>query len=228
MTIVKAGISDTAFDYLAKHMRFPTISVPCYNEEKKKADILTKNRLEAMTDGVVAIILTLLVLDLKTPDKTTLAALAGEKMVFFAYIASFIYVAIIWNAHHQMFQHVEKINKQVVFANFCWIFWLSLAPFATSWMAKDFTAFGPALLYAFVFAMWTFSFNFLGYSVAKCNPKVAQIRQIDLRNHLSILINLILLVLVFFWPPVALFGRLVVAALWALPAKVIKKWFWRE
>ncbi|MGX7164146.1 TMEM175 family protein [Enterococcus massiliensis] len=178
---------------------------------------MTKTRLEAITDGVTAIILTLMVLELRAPMTTNLKGLLDLKEVFMTYTISFIYIVIIWNAHHYLFSRVTKINRRIIWANFFWIFWLSLCPFATSWVSRDFSAFWPEFVYAVIFAMWTFSFALIGYAAGKANPRVKIARKRDWRNRLSIAINLLLLTIVPFFPPVALIGRGIVALFWVLP-----------
>jgi len=100
-----------------------------------------KHRLLAMTDGVVAIIITIMVLELKNPAGSDFAALLADWPVFLAYALSFIYVAIYWNNHHHYFHLVRRVDGAVLWANFHLLFWLSLVPFATAWMGEH--AFAP-------------------------------------------------------------------------------------
>ena len=95
-----------------------------------------KSRLEAFSDGVLAIILTIMVLELKTPTEADIASLLELGPKFFSYILSFIYIGIYWNNHHHMFSTVEKVNGKILWANFNLLFWLSLIPFSTSWMGE--------------------------------------------------------------------------------------------
>src|SRR5689334_3045458 len=109
--------------------------------------VMEKHRLLAITDGVVAIIITIMVLELKTPDGTDLAALARDWPVFLAYALSFIYIAIYWNNHHHYFHLVRRVNGAVLWANFHLLFWLSLVPFTTAWMGEHGFAPIPTAVY---------------------------------------------------------------------------------
>jgi len=97
---------------------------------------MTKGRLEAFSDGVIAIIITIMVLELKTPDGSTLQALGAMAPTFAMYAFSFIYVGIYWNNHHHLMHAVKRINGGVLWANLHLLFWLSLVPFTTRWRAK--------------------------------------------------------------------------------------------
>ena len=98
---------------------------------------LTKTRLEAFSDGVIAIIITIMVLELKTPDGFTWTALAGSLHVFLLYAFSFIYIGIYWNNHHHLLHAAQKVTGGVLWANLHLLFWLSLVPFATRWMGES-------------------------------------------------------------------------------------------
>ncbi|MCB0482656.1 MAG: DUF1211 domain-containing protein, partial [Flavobacteriales bacterium] len=108
---------------------------------------MTRNRLEAFSDGVLAIVITIMVLELKVPHDETFAALLPLGSVFLAYVMSFIYLAIYWNNHHHMFHLVHKINGKILWANLHLLFWLSLVPFSTEWMGKTDMAPIPTLIY---------------------------------------------------------------------------------
>ena len=112
-----------------------------------------KNRLEAFSDGVLAIILTIMVLELKVPHGDSFAALAELVPVFVSYALSFIYIAIYWNNHHHMLHAVKKVNGPILWANTHLLFWLSLVPFATAWMGENHFAPRPVALYGVVLSM---------------------------------------------------------------------------
>lgn len=181
---------------------------------------MTKTRLESITDGVTAIILTLLILELKTPNTTNLQALLELKETFLAYVVSFIYIVIIWNAHHYLFSKLKRVNSKIIWTNFFWIFWLSLCPFATSWVSRDFSAFWPEFIYAIVFAMWTVSFAMIGYVIDKNEPETNEAPPRDPRHRISIIINVLLLLMVPLFPPIAMVGRGIVALFWVIPEKM--------
>src|SRR5215212_1302353 len=98
---------------------------------------MSRNRLEAFSDGVIAIIITIMVLELKVPHGTSLADLRPILPVFLSYVLSFIYVGIYWNNHHHLFHLVHKIDGRILWANLHLLFWLSLIPFVTGWMGEN-------------------------------------------------------------------------------------------
>jgi uncharacterized membrane protein len=114
---------------------------------------MEKDRLTAFSDGVIAVIITIMVLDLKTPAETSLGALREVLPLFVVYILSFIYVGIYWNNHHHFFHLVQRVNGATLWANLHLLFWLSLIPFATSWLGENDTAPWPAALYGVVLLM---------------------------------------------------------------------------
>src|SRR5947208_6053621 len=108
---------------------------------------MEKDRLLAFSDGVIAIIITIMVLELKPPHDATFRALAEMRPVFLSYLLSFVYVAIYWNNHHHYFHLVTKVNGAVMWGNFHLLFWLSLVPFSTAWMGEHAFAPLPTALY---------------------------------------------------------------------------------
>jgi uncharacterized membrane protein len=121
---------------------------------------MKKGRIEAFSDGVIAIIITIMVLELKVPHASDFASLLKLWPVFLSYVLSFIYVGIYWNNHHHMFMVVNKINGTVLWANLHLLFWLSMIPFATAWMGENHFAPLPTALYGFVLLM-----NGIAYSI---------------------------------------------------------------
>jgi TMEM175 potassium channel family protein len=114
---------------------------------------MNKNRLEAFSDGVLAIILTIMVLELKIPEAPTFEALWEVFHVFVSYILSFIYVGIYWNNHHHMLHSVTKVNGKILWANLHLLFWLSLVPFATGWMGENHFAKATMTIYGVILFM---------------------------------------------------------------------------
>lgn len=112
-----------------------------------------KNRLEAFSDGVIAIIITIMVLELKVPHDSSLAALAALWPVFLSYVLSFVYVGIYWNNHHHFYHVVRHVDGRVLWANLHLLFWLSLLPFVTGWMGENHMAALPVALYGVVLLM---------------------------------------------------------------------------
>jgi len=112
-----------------------------------------KNRLEAFSDGVIAIIITIMVLELKVPHGTDFSVLRPLVPVFLTYVLSFIYVAIYWNNHHHLLHTVQHVNAGILWANLHLLFWLSLIPFVTGWMGENHFKELPTALYGFVLLM---------------------------------------------------------------------------
>ena len=114
---------------------------------------MTKDRLGAFSDGVIAVIITIMVLELKPPHGATLETLRPLVPVFLAYVLSFVYIAIYWNNHHHMLYAAEKIGGAVMWANLFWLFWLSLVPAVTAWAGENPSAALPAACYGVVLLM---------------------------------------------------------------------------
>src|SRR6185295_15303785 len=114
---------------------------------------MSTGRLEAFSDGVIAIIITIMVLELKVPHGHDFAALAPLLPVFLSYMLSFIYVGIYWNNHHHLFQATERVNGAILWTNLHFLFWLSLFPFVTGWMGENHFAVLPTALYGVVLLM---------------------------------------------------------------------------
>lgn len=112
-----------------------------------------RNRLEAFSDGVLAIIITIMVLELKVPSGEDLSALIPLFPIFISYVLSFIYVGIYWNNHHHMLHLVDHVNGRILWANSHLLFWLSLTPFVTGWMGENHFAAAPTALYGVVLLM---------------------------------------------------------------------------
>ncbi|EPM7560034.1 TMEM175 family protein [Enterococcus faecium] len=183
---------------------------------------MTKSRLEAFTDGVVAIVLTVLVLDIKIPDPSGFHSLWVIRNTLLAYAISFIFVAVIWVNHHRIFQMAERINYRVVWSNIFWLFWLTLCPSVTSWVGRNPEAFWTEMAYALVYTMWSFSFGILMRQIMKANKPdshVVRVLSKDHRSFISMFINLCLIVGIFFVPMIGLFGRFFVSGIWIFSYK---------
>jgi TMEM175 potassium channel family protein len=120
-----------------------------------------KTRLEAFSDGVLAIIITIMVLELKVPHDASLEALAAIVPVFLSYVLSFIYIGIYWNNHHHMLHAVRKVTGAILWANLHLLFWLSLVPFATGWMDENHYAAAPTALYGVILLMAAIAYYIL-------------------------------------------------------------------
>ena len=131
-----------------------------------------KGRLEAFSDGVIAIIITIMVLEMKVPHGDTLASLKPLLPVFISYVLSFVYVAIYWNNHHHMLHAANKVNGKILWANIHLLFWLSIIPFVTGWMGENHFATGPVMLYGCVMFMCGFAYIILATLLSRLHgPK---------------------------------------------------------
>jgi uncharacterized membrane protein len=124
-----------------------------------------KNRLEAFSDGVIAIIITIMVLELKVPHGTDFAVLRPLVPLFLTYVLSFLYIAIYWNNHHHLLHAVQRVNAGILWANLHLLFWLSLIPFVTGWMGENHFAELPTALYGFVLLMASIAYWLLELAI---------------------------------------------------------------
>lgn len=130
-----------------------------------------KGRLEAFSDGVFAIIITIMVLELHAPEGASFAALKPVLPKFISYVLSFVYVAIYWNNHHHMFQAVKRVNGRVLWSNILLLFCLSLVPFATAWMGENHFSSTPVALYGVILLMSALAYPILQQSLIKLHGK---------------------------------------------------------
>lgn len=187
---------------------------------------MTKGRIEAFSDGVIAIIITIMVLELKVPHGNTLPDLIPLLPVFLSYVLSFIYVGIYWNNHHHMFVVVKKINGAVLWANLHLLFWLSTIPFATAWMGENHFAPATMAVYGFVLLMNGVAYTILTMLLIKQHGEESTLYKAvgsDLKGKISCVCYLIAIpcAYVHVWISGALF--ILVALIWLVPDKRIEK-----
>ena len=185
-----------------------------------------KERLLAMTDGVIAIIITIMVLELKLPHAASLAALAAQWPVFLAYALSFVYVAIYWNNHHHYFHLVRHINGPVMWANFHLLFWLSLVPFATNWMGEEGFAPVPTAVYGVALLMPAIAWKVMQTVIVKTQGPQSPMRTYlgrDPKGMLSPLLYAAGVGLSFIAPWAGLVCYAVVAGMWLMPDRRIER-----
>jgi uncharacterized membrane protein len=185
-----------------------------------------KARLEAFTDGVIAVIITIMVLEMKAPHDTDLASLVPLWPVFLAYVLSFIYVGIYWNNHHHMLHAVERVNGAVLWANLHMLFWLSLIPFVTAWMSENHFAALTVAAYGVVLMLSGLSFVLLTQCLATIHGRDSEFAQRlhgDVKGKVSVLIYAVAIPLAFvqWWIAFALYA--VVAATWFVPDRRFEK-----
>ena len=188
--------------------------------------IMAKNRLEAFSDGVLAIIITIMVLELKRPDSPEFSALRALAPVLLSYVLSFIYVGIYWNNHHHLLHATKRVNGRILWANLHLLFWISLFPFATAWIGENHVKAAPAIVYGFVLLMAAIAWYLLQSAIiADEGPDSVLSRALgpDWKVKLSPIIYLaaIGLALVSAWIAIALYSF--VALLWLIPDRRIEK-----
>ena len=187
---------------------------------------MQKERLLAFSDGVIAIIITIMVLELKVPHGAEWADLVKLVPVFLSYVLSFIYIAIYWNNHHHMMHMVTKVNGNVLWANMHLLFWLSLIPFATGWMGENHFAALPVAIYGVALLMPAIAYLILQTSIIKVGGTGSLLSTAlgaDLKGKISPLLYLTGIGLAFFAPWAACLIYVAVALLWLIPDRRIEK-----
>ena len=187
---------------------------------------MRSGRLEAFSDGVLAIIITIMVLELKIPHGDELNSLKPLMPVFLSYVISFIYIGIYWNNHHHMMSVVEHVNGKALWANIHLLFWLSLVPFATAWMGENNFTLWPVVLYGMLLMMSGVAYYILSQILIKLHGKnsiLAKAIGKDKKGIISVVIyaTAILLSFINSWIGVSLYA--LVAAMWLIPDKRIEK-----
>ncbi|HXU29064.1 MAG TPA: TMEM175 family protein [Thermoanaerobaculia bacterium] len=185
-----------------------------------------KGRLEAFSDGVIAIIITIMVLELKVPHGADWAALSALSPVFLSYVLSFIYVGIYWNNHHHLFQAVHKINGRILWANLHLLFWLSLTPFVTGWMGENHFAPLPVALYGVNLFMAAISYTILVRALLAHHGKDSTLSLAigkDFKGYLSLALYFVAIPLSFVNPWIGFSFYVLVAIIWFIPDRRIEK-----
>ncbi|NCO62517.1 MAG: DUF1211 domain-containing protein [Flavobacteriales bacterium] len=187
---------------------------------------MTKGRLEAFTDGVLAIIITIMVLELKVPHGGDFEDLKPLIPVFGSYILSFIYLAIYWNNHHHMMQTVKHVSGSVLWANMHLLFWLSLIPFVTGWMGENHFTEASVFLYGMVLLAAAIAYFILQFLIIKSHGKdsiLAKALGKDLKGKISPIMYIIGVIGSFYsiWISGSMF--VLVAIIWLIPDRRIEK-----
>ncbi len=187
---------------------------------------MNKNRLEAFSDGVLAIIITIMVLELKVPEGELFSDLVALFPVFLSYILSFIYVGIYWNNHHHLLHGATKVNGKVLWANLHLLFWLSLVPATTAWMGEHNFAKATVTVYGIMLLMCGVAFVLLQTTIICLDGEKSFLAQAvgkDAKGKLSQVLYLVAIVISFFnqWIPLAIY--LIVALMWLVPDTRIEK-----
>ncbi len=189
---------------------------------------MSRNRLEAFSDGVLAIVITIMVLEMKAPHGVGLEALRPVLPAFLSYVLSFAYVAIYWNNHHHVFQAVQHVSGAVLWANLHLLFWLSLTPFVTSWMGESTFATWPVACYGFVLLMCAAAWEILRRVLLHThNRESALVKALGGRKSfkemasLSLYVAAVGLAFVSAWLACGLYA--LVAAIWLIPDRRIER-----
>ena len=179
-----------------------------------------KGRLEAFSDGVMAVIITIMVLELKTPHEPTLQALLANLPVFLSYVLSFVYVGIYWNNHHHMLHAVQHVNGRVMWSNLFFLFWLSLFPFVTAWMGEHSFARVPTSVYGCVALLAAIAYYVLTTLIVRehgHDSALAAALGSDLKGKVSPVIYLVCIPAALANRWVAVGGYVLVALIWLIP-----------
>jgi uncharacterized membrane protein len=185
-----------------------------------------KGRLEAFSDGVIAIIITIMVLEMKVPHGDTLSDLAPLWPVLLSYILSFVYLGIYWNNHHHMLHACKKVTGAILWANLHLLFWLSLIPFATGWMGENHFAKGPAAVYGVVLLMAAIAYWLLQTLIICAEGPGALLKKAigtDWKGKASPILYALAIALAFWsqWAAIAIY--VLVALIWLVPDRRIEK-----
>ena len=187
---------------------------------------MSKGRLEAFSDGVIAIIITIMVLELKIPHDATLDALRPLAPIFLSYALSYVYIGIYWNNHHHMLHAAGKVNGRVLWANLHLLFWLSLVPFVTGWMGENHFAATPVALYGSVLFMAGIAYYILARFLAALHGKESKIAIAlgrDVKGLISIAIYAVAIPLSFLNARIAFSAYVLVAGIWFVPDRRMEK-----
>jgi uncharacterized membrane protein len=187
---------------------------------------MSKGRLEAFSDGVIAIIITIMVLELKVPHGTDWAALQPLLPVLLSYVLSFVYIGIYWNNHHHLLQAAGRVNGVILWANLHLLFWLSLVPFVTAWMGENHFAALPVALYGVVMLLAGTAYYILARALAAHHGKDSKLAVAigkDYKGLLSLVIYALAIVLAGRYTWVAFSLYVVVALIWFIPDRRIER-----
>jgi uncharacterized membrane protein len=190
-----------------------------------------KSRLEAFSDGVIAIIITIMVLEMKVPNGVSLDTLAPLVPVFMSYVLSFVYVGIYWNNHHHMFHACTQVTGGILWANLHLLFWLSLFPFVTGWMGENHFAAVPTALYGAVLLAAAVAYWILQQTIIAAQGPASALKAAvgsDWKGKLSPLLYLLAIASTFLWAWVGQAIYAIVALIWLVPDRRIERSLHRD
>lgn len=181
---------------------------------------MDKGRLEAFSDGVIAIIITIMVLELKIPEEASWTALKPLLPIFLSYILSFIYLGIYWNNHHHLLQATQRVNGRVLWANLHLLFWLSLIPFVTGWTGENYFAALPVALYGVVLLCAAIAYFILTRALLACHSKDSALANAlgrDIKGKVSVVLYATAILLCWMNAWLACLLYVAVAVMWVVP-----------
>jgi len=187
-----------------------------------------KGRLEAFSDGVIAIIITVMVLEMKRPVGADLAALRELLPTFLSYVLSYVYVGVYWNNHHHLFHAAKRINGRVLWANLHLLFWLSLVPFVTAWVGEHHDASLPAACYGVVLLMAGLAYLIMEKLIIAADGEESQVARAvggEFKGKLSVVVYAAAMGLAFVHPAIAEALYALVALFWIVPDRRIERMF---
>ncbi|MDM7938591.1 MAG: TMEM175 family protein [Cyanobium sp. CZS 48M] len=185
-----------------------------------------RGRLEAFSDGVLAIIITIMVLELKSPEGEGVVALLALAPIFLSYVLSFLYIGIYWNNHHHLLQACRRVSSGVLWANLHLLFWLSLVPFATRWIGENHYAALPTAVYGLNLLLAAVAYWILQQAIISNEGKNSLLRKAigrDLKGRLSLLLYALAVLAAFAAPWLAQAVYVLVALIWIIPDRRIEQ-----
>lgn len=182
--------------------------------------------MEAFSDGVIAILITIMVLELKVPHGSSLKELQPLLPVIISYVLSYLYLGIYWNNHHHLLHTVHRVNGKILWANLALLFWLSLVPFVTAWMGENHFTLWPVVCYGFILIMAAVTYFILSRVIISSHGNDSELSKAvgsDVKGQISIVLYALGIGLSFVHPYIGLFLYFVVAIIWLVPDKRIEK-----
>lgn len=186
---------------------------------------MTTQRLEAFSDAVLAIVITIMVLEMRVPREPTLEALAPLWPVFLSYLLSFIYLAIYWNNHHHLMHVTQRVSGGVLWANMHLLFWLSLIPFVTGWLGENEFAARPAAVYGFVLLMAAVAWYVVVLAIYRHEGEASKLKQLvgrETKGRISIVLYALAIGMAFVWHWASIALYTLVALMWLVPDRRIE------
>lgn len=188
---------------------------------------MNKNRLEAFSDGVIAIIITIMVLELKTPESAEWSTLKGLIPVFLSYVISFIYVGIYWNNHHHLLHATKHISSGIMWANMSLLFFLSLIPFSSAWMGENHFEQNTVIFYAIILFMCALAYTFLQKMIVHCHSEesylIEAMERTKIKGYFSAVGYILAIPFAFINTKISCAIFVIVALAWFIPDKNIER-----